>query len=1114
MATTTFIDNITLLGGAPYLPDGSFTSQVFDGEYETQWEKIFWEEDKQLPTTDIEIRTRTGNTTDPDPSWSGWSSPYTNAQGSVITSPPGRYIQYRANLSTNDVDFTPTLSEVTLVKTEYNLTFAYSIDAFENVTWARIFLSLNGEVLWEKVIDTTIPKETISFDIGRYLYNTGDTDIDIGLTVSSNTTKAVNLTGTVDDFQVKGPIGFYTSKIYDAGSEAIWREAIWDAEIYPTTDVFISIRTSLDNITWSAYSGPLAYARDNIDRPIGRYIQYRINFTTETLWLTPVFKEINITYDKYTTVGSVTFNNDLVIENVTNWGILTVSSNLRGQNISYEYSIDSGVNWNPLNGDHNLSSVSTSTNMIRFKAILMAENTSLTPGLLSLSLTYSVNQPPVIKNNVPNQSGEEDNGSWSIDLTSYESDFEDTGNMLRWYLTGEDTSLYTVDGEYSADDVLTFTPRPDAFGSDQVVLWLEDSFGAKTSQPLWVNITAVNDPPEIVGVIPSFEKWENDPNWQLDLSGYMYDKDNTPSELTWSLLNISTSLFDEVTVSQSDKIVTFDLAQDAYGNNEITVRLSDPDYVVSQKIWVNVTRVNKPPEINGIIPSFEKEEDAPSWVLDLTNNETDREDGSPSSDLEWHVLGLNPSLLSASISDNNITFSLLPNVWGNYEITIMLQDSEGLIDSQNIWVNVTPVNDAPEIDGKIPGFEKNENSDDWTIDLTDYKSDVDNSSSDLSWSVEGWDTSLFSDIDVNGNIITFVLKPDAYGNDLITINLTDKLLFDLQDIWVNVSPVNRAPVINGTIPSYTVNEDTPEWILDLTINETDREDGFPSKNLEWSVMGVNTSILSVSISDNNITFTPAPNAFGNNEITIVLKDSKGLTDTQNIWINITPENDAPVIYGIIPSFEKLEDAPSWTLNLSKYMYDVDNPSALTWEITEWNSSLFDLYIIEDEITFSPVSNAYGNYELTIYLNDTISSDSQKIWINITSVNDAPVINGTIPDFNCNEDDSSWTLDLTKNETDIEDCYPSQQLNWSVVGVDSNLLSVTIIDNNLTFELKPNEFGNNEITIILTDSGGLTDSQTIWVYVMPNNDPPQIIGVIPSYEKIEDALSWTLNLTNY
>ena len=230
----------------------------------------------------------------------------------------------------------------------------------------------------------------------------------------------------------------------------------------------------------------------------------------------------------------------------------------------------------------------------------------------------------------------------------------------------------------------------------------------------------------------------------------------------------------------------------------------------------------------------------------------------------------------------------------------------------------------------------------------------------------------------------------------MTINLTDGEYKDSQNIWINITSVNDAPIINQTIPYYDKNEDDLSWDLDLTYYETDVEDPYPSQNLKWGVSNVDSALLSIEISDNIITFTLKPNAWGNNKITIYLTDSGNLMDSQNIWVNVSAVNDAPVILGNIPSFMKNEDDSSWTLNLSDYKFDLDNDdSELNWEIAEWDTALFDLSKNGDEITFTLIPNAFGNYEMVVDLSDGEHIYSQNIWINVTSINDAPQIAGII-----------------------------------------------------------------------------------------------------------------------
>jgi hypothetical protein len=724
-----------------------------------------------------------------------------------------------------------------------------------------------------------------------------------------------------------------------------------------------------------------------------------------------------------------------------------------------------------------------------------------------------VNDAPVISGFIPSYNVNEDDLAWTLDLTLNETDIDESypSPSLSWTVSGVDSNLLSVS---IIDNNITFTPKPDANGDNEITIILTDSGGLTDSQNIWVNVTAQNDAPVIVGVIPNFDKNEDAVNWNYDLSSFKSDIDNLSNELTWQVIGWDSLLFDSVSIVGN--IITFDLAQDAIGNDQITIILSDGILTDSQDIWINVTQVNDAPVISGLLPSYDVNEDDLAWALDLTLNETDIDESFPSPSLSWSVSGIDSNLLSVSIIDNNITFTPKPDAYGDNEITIILTDGGGLTDSQNIWINITPQNDAPVIASLIPNFDKNEDAVNWNYDLSSFKSDIDNLSAELTWQVVGWDALLFDSVSIVGDLITFDLAQDAIGNDQITIILSDGLLTDSQDIWINVTQVNDAPVISGLLPSYNVNEDDLTWALDLTLNETDIDDPYPSPSLSWSVSGVDSNLLSVSISDNNITFTLKPDANGNNEITIILTDGGGLTDSQNIWINITPQNDAPIIAGVIPNFDKNEDAVNWNYDLSSFKSDIDNISAeLTWQVVGWDPLLFDsVSVVGNIITFDLAQDAYGNDQITIILSDGIFSDSQDIWVNITQVNDAPVISGIIPNFVKNEDDLSWTLNLTSYESDIEDAYPSASLSWSVAGEDSNMLSITISDNNITFTLKPDAYGDDEITIILTDSGGLTASQNIWINVTPQNDAPSIMGVIPNFDKSEDALDWNYGLSSY
>jgi outer membrane protein assembly factor BamB len=77
---------------------GTYTSDVRDAQTVATWGALRWQ--ASVPSgTRVEISTRSGNTRTPDETWSEWSSPYNDRDGSAITSPRARYLQWRAVLT-------------------------------------------------------------------------------------------------------------------------------------------------------------------------------------------------------------------------------------------------------------------------------------------------------------------------------------------------------------------------------------------------------------------------------------------------------------------------------------------------------------------------------------------------------------------------------------------------------------------------------------------------------------------------------------------------------------------------------------------------------------------------------------------------------------------------------------------------------------------------------------------------------------------------------------------------------------------------------------------------------------------------------------------------------
>ncbi len=90
---------------------GTYVSDVRDAQTVAAWGTIKWQ--AQSPSgTRIEISTRSGNTRTPDETWSDWTSAYRDQEGSAITSPRARYLQWRAVLTASRGE-SPLLTSVT-----------------------------------------------------------------------------------------------------------------------------------------------------------------------------------------------------------------------------------------------------------------------------------------------------------------------------------------------------------------------------------------------------------------------------------------------------------------------------------------------------------------------------------------------------------------------------------------------------------------------------------------------------------------------------------------------------------------------------------------------------------------------------------------------------------------------------------------------------------------------------------------------------------------------------------------------------------------------------------------------------------------------------------------
>ncbi|MBC7363517.1 MAG: hypothetical protein H5U07_03095 [Candidatus Aminicenantes bacterium] len=98
---------------------GEYLSPVLDAKIPATWGRIIWEAEMAAGSV-IQVQTRSGNTAEPDETWSDWSPPYLKS-GEKILSPNGRYLQVKVSLKAQSGPGRPGLSKLSVFYLQANV---------------------------------------------------------------------------------------------------------------------------------------------------------------------------------------------------------------------------------------------------------------------------------------------------------------------------------------------------------------------------------------------------------------------------------------------------------------------------------------------------------------------------------------------------------------------------------------------------------------------------------------------------------------------------------------------------------------------------------------------------------------------------------------------------------------------------------------------------------------------------------------------------------------------------------------------------------------------------------------------------------------------------------
>lgn len=297
-----------------------------------------------------------------------------------------------------------------------------------------------------------------------------------------------------------------------------------------------------------------------------------------------------------------------------------------------------------------------------------------------------------------------------------------------------------------------------------------------------------------------------------------------------------------------------------------------------------------------------------------------------------------------------------------------------------------------------------------------------------------------------------------------------------------IQQVNDPPVISGqSSDPFVINEDQS---FEITLNHlivTDTDDVYPEG-----------FTISVGAGDNytvsGTTVIPTPDYSGPLSVPVIVNDGEANSNVFAFQISVIAVNDAPVINGQTPDPLSTTEETSITIELSHLVVtDPDNvyPGSFTLQVSEGeNYSLLGN-------TVTPAVDFNGMLSVPVTVNDgELVSNIFNVRIEVTSVNDPPVITAQVPDPLSTPEDAPITIrpdNLVVSDPD--NVYPSG-FSLSVGPGNDYTVSSTTVTPVADFT------GMLSVPVTVNDGSANSNTFIIEISVIGSNDPPVITGQTP------------------
>ena len=728
----------------------------------------------------------------------------------------------------------------------------------------------------------------------------------------------------------------------------------------------------------------------------------------------------------------------------------------------------------------------------------LTDSIAVTINVTDVDETPANNTPAFSAGDSTTRTIAENTGS-GVNIGSAVSATDADDDTLTYSLGGTDAATFNIDstsGQLRTSASLDYETKP----SYTVTITVSDGNGGSDSITVTINITDVDETPS--NNAPTFSDSSTtrtiaeNTGSGVNIGSAVSATDADDDTLTYSLGGTDAATFN-IDSTSGQLRTSASLDYETKPSYTVTITVSDGNGGSdSITVTINITDVDETPSNNA--PTFSDSsttrtiaENTGSGVnIGSAVSATDADDDT----LTYSLGGTDAATfnIDTAIGQLKTSASLDYETKSAYKITIIASDGS-LTDSINVTINVTNVNEAPVFSNGTTttrAIAENVGAD---INIGTVVAATDVDSTNLTYSLAGTDAVAFSIDTKTGQLKTkATLDYETKTSYTVTITVSDGSHTDIITVTINVTnldetPSNNAPVLtDGDSTTRSIAENSTSGTnIEAAIAATDAD----NNTLAYLLSGTDAAAFAIDSTTGQLKTSAALDHETKASYTVTVTVSDGTaTDSITVTITVTDANEAPVFAdgsGITLSIAENTATGNNIGSTSTLSATDPDDDTLTYTLGGTDAASFSIVGTTGQLkTKSDLDyETKSSYEVTVSVSDGSLTDSIKVTINITDIdeNRAPAFtDGTSATRSVAENTGSGVdIGTAVAATDADD----DELTWTLSGIDAAAFSIDSTSGQLRTKAALDYETKTSYTVTVTVSdGSLTDSIKVTINI--------------------------------